>query len=322
MAYLNDLYIHVVDEELTDEIEVSSHSVEDGIPLTDNIKRQPYKLSLSGKIVDYETTGSESSKQILKDYYGEVNGEEMYYTAMDLLDNNKPYVKAAEIIAKIKEIEHTGALVHYLGRNDVDNLQIVSFVTKHSYTNSGGADFTMQLQQFRMANNAYPDPVKNIRKTFITGCPTSEQKAMYEVGTSLVEEWYSGSEDTDEVAKEVFDGAENYYAIRYKVMPGDNLWDLLCADNAPFKNLQRHTIYQYRYQYKNESGETEERIGYTLNPDGKELVGENTYWTNDNPLAYVACYPPNAHCFEVPGDGSTLKAYEWLFVGFMERAWL
>ncbi len=282
MAYINDMYIHVVDEDLSDEVELSSHSVENGIDVTDTIQNKPYKLSLSGEVVDYDI------------------GE----------GDNLTTVKANDVLTKLKEIKRKGALVHYLGRNDVDNLQIASIHTSHPNTIVGGAKIELELQQFRIANNSYPDPVANIRRTFVTGAPTEEQKAAYEAGTSLVEEWW-GLVDSQAVA---FDGAENLYAIRYKVQTGDNLWNLLCADNAPFKNLLRPTIYQVQ-----ETVNEETKITYTLTPNNREVIN---YWTNENPLAYVASYPPNEACFDTLGDGATLRGYEWLFVGFMEKAWL
>lgn len=63
MALINGIYLHVKDEKLAREVQKSTHSVENGIDLTDTIKPSPNALSLSGEIVNYTanivTEGSE-----------------------------------------------------------------------------------------------------------------------------------------------------------------------------------------------------------------------------------------------------------------------
>jgi hypothetical protein len=119
MAILNGLYIHVVDETLTADVEITSHPVESGIPTTDTVKAKPIVISLSGKIVDY---GS---------------------------------MTATQVLAKLNELKNSGSIIEYRGRNVASSMQIRAFETKHPNTNNGGADFNMELVQVRIAKSAY-----------------------------------------------------------------------------------------------------------------------------------------------------------------------
>ena len=119
MAILNGLYIHVVKENMWREARGASHPVEEGIPATDMIRVMAMSLSLTGKIIDY--------------------GD----------------VKASEVIAKIQAWQESGALLLYQGRNVASSMQIRSFESDHPNTNNGGADFSMTLEQVRIAKSAY-----------------------------------------------------------------------------------------------------------------------------------------------------------------------
>lgn len=61
MALINNIYIHVTDEEINRESTISSHSVEEGIDITDHIKVEPVEVSLEGKLVNYSATVAQSS---------------------------------------------------------------------------------------------------------------------------------------------------------------------------------------------------------------------------------------------------------------------
>lgn len=119
MAILNGLYIHVVDESVSREVDATSHPVESGIPTTDTIKARALSISLSGKIVDYGST------------------------------------KASEVLAKIKTLQESGSLIDYQGRNVASSMQIRSFSSSYPNTISGGAEFSMELVQVRIAKSAY-----------------------------------------------------------------------------------------------------------------------------------------------------------------------
>lgn len=126
MAQINDLYVHVTDEEITRDMEVSSHSVEQGIEITDTIRRKSVGISIKGTIVTYLYNGA--------------------------------WVKASEVIEKLTDLKNKGKLITYNGRNVIKNLQIESFNTSHPNTVWGGAEFDMELKERRFAKNAYVEP--------------------------------------------------------------------------------------------------------------------------------------------------------------------
>ena len=119
MAILNGLYIHVVDESMSRRVDATSHPVEDGIPITDTVRPNARTLSLSGKIVDY----------------GEMT--------------------APQVIAQIRSWQEAGTLLLYQGRNVASSMQIRTFDTEHPNTINGGADFSMTIEQVRVAKSAY-----------------------------------------------------------------------------------------------------------------------------------------------------------------------
>lgn len=151
MAIINGMYIHVIDEELTRDVQTTSHPVESGIPITDTVKPEAFILSLSGKIVDY---GS---------------------------------MTAAQVLAKLKSLRDSGSLIEYSGRNLITSAQIKSFVTKHPNTNHGGADFTMEIKQVRIAKSAYaPKKTSTAAKQTAAKKTAPVVKATVKVGSKVV----------------------------------------------------------------------------------------------------------------------------------------
>jgi len=119
LAILNGMYIHVVNESMEREVVSTSHPVEEGVPTTDTVKPKALSLSLRGKIVDYGNT------------------------------------KASKVLSQLQTWHSSGTLLEYRGRNIASSMQIRSLETDHPNTNNGGADFTMTLQQVRIAKSAY-----------------------------------------------------------------------------------------------------------------------------------------------------------------------
>jgi LysM repeat protein len=119
MAILNGLYIHVIEESLVADVETTSHPVESGVPTTDTVRVMPLYISIRGKIVDYGST------------------------------------TATKVLAKINELKNSGSLIEYRGRNVASSMQIQAFEAKYDNANNGGADFTMDLKQVRIAKSAY-----------------------------------------------------------------------------------------------------------------------------------------------------------------------
>lgn len=128
MAIINGLYIHVKHESATRDVDLTSHPVEKGVPLTDTVRPRASSISLSGKIVDYGG------------------------------------MKASAVIEKLKAWRDSGSLIEYRGRNVASSMQIAVFDTEHTNANSGGADFTMELKECRIAKSAYVPKKESTKK--------------------------------------------------------------------------------------------------------------------------------------------------------------
>lgn len=135
MAYLSGVYIHVTDEEMQDNIEVTAHPVEKGADISDHIQIKAFSLNLSGKIVSTET------------------------------------MEGYEVLSQIKKWEQQKTLLRYEGRNVVDNVVIASFTSSHPNTITGGCEFSMELRQLRIAKNSYVADQKKEPET-VTVKPT------------------------------------------------------------------------------------------------------------------------------------------------------
>lgn len=129
-------YIHVVDESTAKDVDVSSHSVENGIDISDTVKRKAATLSLSGSIVDFPLTFPNEKPNIKRRYW----------------------VKAADVISAIELAKNKGVPVSYQGRNVFYNMLITSFSTSHPNTIMGGCEFSMELKEVRIAKNSYVAP--------------------------------------------------------------------------------------------------------------------------------------------------------------------
>lgn len=149
MAIINGLYIHVTGENVTREVDATSHPVESGIPLTDTVKANALSISLSGKIVSYDG------------------------------------MTAAQVLEKLKAWQKAGSLVDYRGRNVASSMQIRSFDTSFSNANSGGADFNMELVEVRIAKSAYV-PKKTSAKTQAATAKKTVNPASIKVNSVVV----------------------------------------------------------------------------------------------------------------------------------------
>lgn len=133
MAYINNFYVFVEDESVSRGVEVSEHPVETGLDITDNIKRSPVSISISGAIV----------------------GDD-----------------AASILSSLIALHQNGKLVKYSGRNILSNAIIAKFDTGHPNTVNGGCEFDMEIREIRIAKNAYVAPVANVTEPNTTKKPT------------------------------------------------------------------------------------------------------------------------------------------------------
>ncbi len=125
MAYINNIYVFVQSEKINKGVEVSSHPVERGLEISDNVKRNPLTLSLEGAIV-----GKNAKVQI----------------------------------SALTQMMNGGNLISYSGVNILKDCIIESFETGYTNQITGGCSFTMTLREIRIANSAYT-PTKTSSKT-------------------------------------------------------------------------------------------------------------------------------------------------------------
>lgn len=116
MAYINNFYVFVESEDVSRGVQVSAHPVEKGLDITDNVKRQPITLSLTGEIVG---------------------------------------TNASAILSSLQTLHQNGKYVKYSGRNIIKNAIIETFDTGHPNTITGGCSFSMTIKEIRVANSAY-----------------------------------------------------------------------------------------------------------------------------------------------------------------------
>lgn len=126
MAYINNQWVFVIEESVTRGVETSTHPVESGLDVTDNIKRMPVTLSLTGEIV----------------------GED-----------------AATVLSNLTALHHNGKYVKYSGRNIISNAVIETFDTGHTNAITGGCSFTMTIKEIRVAKPAYVAVAKKATKS-------------------------------------------------------------------------------------------------------------------------------------------------------------
>lgn len=114
MALLNGLYVFVIDEDVKRGVSISEHPVESGLDITDNVKRNPKVISLSGQIVGKNAT---------------------------------------QIRDKIEALHQKGQFVKYVGQNILSKALITEFDTSHPNTIYGGCAFSMEIKEIRIAKS-------------------------------------------------------------------------------------------------------------------------------------------------------------------------
>lgn len=118
MALINDIYIFVESEEVSYGVEATSHPVEEGIDITDNIKKKARTISLSGTIVE------------------KVN------------DDEKPKK------SRLLDLHQSGALVSYVGRTVLNNCIIEDISLTNTYDVWGASKCSITLKEIRTAKSA------------------------------------------------------------------------------------------------------------------------------------------------------------------------
>ena len=140
MAKLNGLYLFVVDEEKSYGVEVTEHVVEDGISISDHVKRMAMTLSIRGEIVGQN---------------------------------------AASVLSSLQSMHMSGTLCRYVGRATLSNCLIVEFSTSHPHTIWGGCEFSMTLKEIRTASTTYKAPKTKQTKKTGTQQVKKQSKATY-----------------------------------------------------------------------------------------------------------------------------------------------
>lgn len=135
MSYINGYYIFVENEKVSRDVEVSSHSVEKGLDITDNIKRSPITISLSGLIVDYK-------------------------------NSNGATVTAKTVYQNLINLNAKGLYVKYEGVNSISKAIIEKLETENTNSAYGAYSFSMDIKEIRIANSAYVAPkVQSTKKS-------------------------------------------------------------------------------------------------------------------------------------------------------------
>jgi LysM repeat protein len=129
MALLNGIYVFVTDEDVDRAVDKTSHPVESGVDLTDNVRRQGTVLKIKGEIV-----GSD----------------------------------ALQKLQKLTNMMAAGTIVPYQGRYGYSKMQLTAFNTSHPNTIWGGFSFDATLEEVRIAASAYT-PVKTIAPRALAG---------------------------------------------------------------------------------------------------------------------------------------------------------
>jgi len=151
LAYINNQYIFVETDDITDDVESTSHPVESGIDVTDTIIKKPITISLNGKIVDHGK------------------------------------VKASAILEKIKKMKNSGSVIKYRNANvTANNMQIQSFHYQQSADVYGGFTYDMELKEVRFAKNSYTAKKKTATKSNTVGTIKVGSKVIFKGGNVYV----------------------------------------------------------------------------------------------------------------------------------------
>lgn len=287
MAVINGLYIHVTEESLSSDVDGTSHPVESGIPLTDTVKASALSISLSGLIVDY---------------------------------GNK---KAADVIAQLKKWQKSGYLIEYRGRNVASSMQIRGFESNYTNKVNGGAEFSMELIQVRIAKSAYVP-----KKTSTKKKETAAKTTVVEIKVGSIVVFKGGSVYVSSDAKKASAtrsrstckvtkiSTKSYSVHQYHLISTDGKKVYGWVDKANIEGTtststsgktnagtQQVTTGSKKAVYHTvKKGDT---VWALVNKSYKNL-GKTTKWVIDN----------NPKCFSKKGDATTLKIGSKLLMGY------
>ena len=133
MAKLNGINLHVEKETLQNNVNVPQHPVEKGIRLSDHVERLPQSLFLTGKIL--RKSGSQ------------VNS----------------------VISDIMKLEKNGTPITYSGRKVYHNMAVTNFSYDADANIANGFNFTLTLQEIRIAGKSYKTGAKSAKSESKSG---------------------------------------------------------------------------------------------------------------------------------------------------------
>ena len=116
MAKLNNLYIFVKDEQLSFGVDVTEHTVESGIDISDHVRRRARTLSITGEFVG---------------------------------------TKGAATLSQIQRLHEEGKYCLYVGCVNFPKCLITDFNISNTPNIWGGCEFSMTLKEIRTASTAY-----------------------------------------------------------------------------------------------------------------------------------------------------------------------
>lgn len=138
MATINGLYVFVEDENLSYGVEVTEHTVEKGIAISDHVKPRAIRLSLKGEIVGKN---------------------------------------AASVLAKLRTMHQGGTLCKYVGRVTLGSCLIEELNTTQTHSIWGGYAFNITLKEVRTASTSYTPPKKTSSSTSSGGTKQVTKKS-------------------------------------------------------------------------------------------------------------------------------------------------
>lgn len=125
MAKINDLYISIASEDISYSSTKTDHPVEEGVNITDHVKRNPVTVSVSGVIAG---------------------------------------PNAAQDIANLQYLHDSRQPVTYVGRGALHNAIILSFSTSADKDIVNGRKYSIKLEEIRIANSSYTPPAQPLNK--------------------------------------------------------------------------------------------------------------------------------------------------------------
>lgn len=116
MALINNIYVFVESEQITDLVETTDHAVEEGADLTDHVNYKGFTISITGQIVgkNYDST-----------------------------------------LSSLQKLQKAGTLIKYVGTETFSDMMITSFDREKTNTVYGGCKFNMELKKARIAKSPY-----------------------------------------------------------------------------------------------------------------------------------------------------------------------